>query len=370
MAKILGYINLYDSPELGGLTKHRTPASTSFLGRFALIDFALSNFANANVNDLNILVKNNYRSVAKHCGSLRTWISNPKIGRFNFLINERGIADKDYNSDLNAIRENDWVLYESSADYIVIQPAHIITRIDINNLVKFHRKSGADITMAYTTIDNGDVSFLTSTVLDIKDGLVLSSVQNDGSKKKVDVSLRTYVFSRSVFETILKHKDYRNALSLRMLLTKVVNDKSAVVKAYKYDGYARCFDSLEHFVEYSFELLNPEVADKLFTSEQRVFTLSKNTPPTSYGETADVKNSFIANGAHINGKVEGSIISRYVTVEEGATIKNSIILTRTVVKKGSVVENAVVDKYSFISSEIKGTKEEPLYLKQGSKKWK
>ena len=43
------------------------------------------------------------------------------------------------------------------------------------------------------------------------------------------------------------------------------------------------------------------------------------------GKKAEVKNSFIANGAEIDGKVENSIISRYAKVEEGATIKNSII---------------------------------------------
>ena len=47
--KVLGFVNLYDSPSLGELTKHRTSGSTSFLGRFALMDFALSNFTNANI---------------------------------------------------------------------------------------------------------------------------------------------------------------------------------------------------------------------------------------------------------------------------------------------------------------------------------
>ena len=120
MSKVVGYINLYDSPSLGGLTEYRTPASTSFVGRFALIDFALSNFANANINDINILVKENFRSVAKHCGSLKNWASNTKIGKQNYLINERGIADPKYNSDINALRENDWVLFDTNADLIVI----------------------------------------------------------------------------------------------------------------------------------------------------------------------------------------------------------------------------------------------------------
>ena len=368
MAKIIGYVNLYDSPSLGGLTKHRTPASTSFVGRFALIDFALSNFANANINDINILIKENYRSVAKHCGSLKAWASNTKIGRQNYLVNERGIADEDYNSDLNAIRENDWVLFETNADYIVIQPAHILTKINISELVRSHIKSGASITMAYTRIKDGDEAFLTSTVLKLDGDKVVGCRENDGTKKEVDVSLRTYVFSRECFDRLLGHKDYRNALSLRMLLTHIINSGSESVHGYEYEGYARCFDSLEHFVQYSFELFDPKVAKKLFSKINPAYTISRNSPPASYGEHADVKESFIANGAFIDGKVEHSIISRYVKIEEGAEVKNSIILTRCLIKKGAVIENAVVDKYSTISGKVAGSEDKVLYLKQGSKK--
>ena len=368
MAKVVGYVNLYDSPSLGGLTKNRTPASTSFVGRFALIDFALSNFANANINDINILVKDNFRSVAKHCGSLKAWASNTKIGKQNFLINERGLADKDYNSDLNSLRENDWVLFDTQADYIVIQPAHILTKIDIADLVRAHEKSGADITMAYSKIKDGDEAFLTSTVLEIEDDKVIASMQNDGSEQEVAVSLRTYVFSRDYFEVLLRHKDFKNALSLRQLLSYLINEHKCDVRGYEYKGYARCFDSLEHFVQYSFELFDPKIARKLFDKVNKSYTISRNTPPASYGEHAEVKESFIANGAFVDGKVEHSIISRYVKVEEGAKIKNSIILTRCLIKSGAVIENAVVDKYCTISGEVKGTEKDILFLKQGSKK--
>ena len=368
MAKVVGYVNLYDSPSLGGLTESRTPASTSFVGRFALIDFALSNFANANINDINILIKDNFRSVAKHCGTLKAWASNTKIGKQNYLVNERGIADEKYNSDLNALRENDWVLFDTNADYIVIQPAHILTKINIEDLVRTHEKTGADITMAYTKIEDGDKAFLTSTVLKLDGDKVLSSVQNDGKEKEVNVSLRTYVFSRDYFEVLLRHKDFKNALSLRALLTHLINEQKCDVRAYEYKGYARCFDSLEHFVEYSFELFDPKVARKLFDKVDKSYTISRNTPPASYGEHAEVKESFIANGAFVDGKVEHSIISRYVKVEHGAKVKNSIILTRCLIKKGAVIENAVIDKYSTISGEVKGSEHEHIYLKQGSKK--
>ena len=371
MANIVGYLNLYDSPSLGELTNHRTPASTSFIGRFALMDFALSNFTNSNITNINILVKDNFRSVAKHCGSLKSWVRNTKRGKQNFLINERGIADPAYNSDLNAIRENDWVLYDANADYVVIQPAHIVTVLNLTDLIGKHIKSGADITMVYKTIDDADKSFLSSHILKMDGDKVVSSEENVGKKAKANISLRTYIFSREIFKKILLHKDYRNALSLRMLLQKLINEKSVDIRGYKYSGYARCFDSFKHFMEYSFELLNFDVAESLFGGNCKVYTISRNTPPAIYGESADVKKSFVANGANISGKVENSIISRYAKVEKGAIIKNSIILTRTVVKSGAVIENALVDKYSTISGIVKGTKANPVYIEQGKVvKWK
>ena len=52
--KVVGLLNLFDSPSLGNLTKTRTLASTSFLGRFTPMDFSLSNFANSGIDESNV----------------------------------------------------------------------------------------------------------------------------------------------------------------------------------------------------------------------------------------------------------------------------------------------------------------------------
>ena len=43
MNKILGICNLHDSPSLGQLTKNRPLGALSFLSRYGLMDFTLSN---------------------------------------------------------------------------------------------------------------------------------------------------------------------------------------------------------------------------------------------------------------------------------------------------------------------------------------
>ena len=66
--------------------------------------------------------------------------------------------------------------------------------------------------------------------------------------------------------------------------------------------------------------------------------------------------------------VKNSIISRYVTIGEGAVVENSIILTGTYIDAGAVVKNAVVDKYCHITSEgvVEGRMTSPVYLEQGT----
>lgn len=365
--KVLGIVNLYDSPSLGGLTRSRTLGSTSFLGRFALMDFALSNFTNSHIDEINVLIKDNFRSVAKHVGTLKTWVNNTKIGRQNLLINEKGIKDPKYNSDLNALRENDWILYDVDVDYIAIAPAHILTQINFNDVIDFHEENEAEVTIVYKEIDNADESFLTSNVLTLEGNEIVSYKKNTGARKHANVSLRTYVVSKESFFKWLNHRDYRDATSLRMLLETIIEEKEEKVCGYKYEGYARCFDSFENFVKYSFEFFDVDVADSVFNKDWPIFTCTRNTKPAIYGPKAKVRNCFIANGAVVNGKVDSSIISRYVEIEDGAEVKNSIILTKCHIKKGVHVEHAVIDKYSIIENDVIGQEDKPVYISQGKK---
>ena len=365
--KILGILNLYDSPSLGPLTRSRTLGSTSFLGRFAIMDFALSNFANSHIDEINVLIRDNFRSVAKHVGTLKTWVNNTKIGRQNLLINEKGIKDPKYNSDLNALRENDWILYDAEADYVVITPAHILMSIDFREVINYHIANEADVTIVYKEIEDADKSFLSSNVLTLEDNVVVDYVKNKGAKAHANVSLRTYILSRESFFKWLNHRDYKDATSLRMLLENIIEEKEERVIGYKYEGYARCIDSLEKFVQTSFEFFDINIADSVFKKDWPIYTCSRNTKPTLYGPKAKIKNSFIANGANINGKVTDSIISRYVEIAQNADIKRSIILTSCKIAKGVRVENAVIDKYAIIENDVIGQPDAPIYISQGKK---
>lgn len=366
MYKVLGYCNLHHSLNLGPLTEERSIASTPFLGRYAFIDFTLSNFSNSGIDRVGILVKEHQRSLVKHLGNSNVWNINTKIGSNALLYNEKEANNALYNHDVNNIKANDWFLIRAKADYVVVAPVHFVMSINYQDVIEEHIKNGANITVVYQKVGNAKTHFEHCDIVTLEDGVITDLSKNKCTKDKVNISLESYVISMKKFEELIyKTSQISSVYNLRDLISYTL--KSEKVYGYEHKGYVRCFDSLSHYFEYSLDLLNYHIRQQLFLEDWPIFTVTNDTPPTKYLKHAQVLNSFISNGAIIDGKVEGSILSRKVVVKEGAVVKNSIILTDCVINKGAVLENVIVDKYSQIihAKEIKGTSEEPLFIKQG-----
>ncbi len=86
MANVVGLINLHSDVSLKGLTERRPVASVSFLGRYGVIDFVLSNFSNSRIDKVGILVKEKPRSLLKHIGSGNAWNFNSKEVVFHYYM--------------------------------------------------------------------------------------------------------------------------------------------------------------------------------------------------------------------------------------------------------------------------------------------
>ena len=86
MSKILGICNLHDTPSMGQLTKTRPLGSLSFLGRYGLMDFTLSNFSNSEIDRMVILAENNISAVRNHTLEGNIWINNTRTGFLRILL--------------------------------------------------------------------------------------------------------------------------------------------------------------------------------------------------------------------------------------------------------------------------------------------
>ena len=370
MRDVIALVNLHNSSELKPLTNSRPLASTTFLGRFAFIDFALSNLTNSGIDNIGILVKNHSRSIFKHLGSGTNYLKNPKTGFQSLFINELGLTNPGFNTDINNIKENDWFLYDKDAKYIIVVPIQFVYRVNFDEIIKEHIKSQHMISLVYLPTEEADQKYLNCDKITVD---VLENVQkisnNTGDRKKAYISLETYIFNVDYLRDLLRRSaSISSMFTLRDFVTYICNYEQKI-HAIKYEGYCRYYGDLKDYYNYSFELLDDEKCrNSLFDDNWEYYTTTHNTCPTLYGVNVDISNSFLANGCFVDGVVKHSILSRNVIIEEGAVVENCIIFTDTRIKKGVHIKNAIIDKHCVIQNKkvIEGDETNPLYIPQGA----
>ena len=112
--------------------------------------------------------------------------------------------------------------------------------------------------------------------------------------------------------------------------------------AYRFEEYWKDVGTIESLWESNMDLLDPNVPLDLSDPEWRIYSRNPGLPPHYVADTAVVQNSLVSEGGTIYGNVDFSIVFSGVTVEEGAEIRDSILMPGTLVKKGAKVQYAIL----------------------------
>lgn len=369
MKTAIGFINLHDNPSLGKLTERRPLGAVSFLGRYAIIDFALSNFSNSGIQKTEILVQKNLDSIRTHISNRNLWVTNTRTGFLRATINENGLMDPENNTDIANILENipKDVLSE---DYIVVAAPYFITTIDYREVLKAHKDTGAGITVIYSHVKTPKEYPGCSRLVIDADGTVRKFLRQQKGEDEVNICLESYVFSKDVFKSIIRFsREISNTSNtIRKMVELYASNRMAKVYGYRHFGAVYPILSLKQYIDQSFKFLNNNIRKTLFLPDWPIYTTSHNTPPSYYGPFAEVDNSFIANGAVIKGKVRNSIICRDVFIDEGAEINDCILFTKTEIGKDAKLRYVITDKNVVIKDvkNLVGDEEDYLLISKGA----
>lgn len=369
MKNIIGIVNLHDTPSLGILTMRRPLGVTTFLGRYGIMDFALSNFSNSGIDRVLVLAENEVHSVKSHLNDGQVWISNTKLGFQRILHNEKVASVSKFNTDIANLQSHYNIFRDIPADYVVVAPAFFVMSYDYNKMILRHIATGADISVLCKHINGYDKDYVNVDGAEIdREGTIKRFFTNTGRKNELDISLESFVFTRSAFERMLKETSEVSQLySIRRMVSYYAENGLLDVKAVMQNEYVVPLLSFDHYVKYSFDLLKYSSRLLLFKDEWPIYTTTHNTPPTLYGEHANVCNSFVANGSIVKGKVKNSIISRDVVIGEGAVVEDSIIFTKAEIGKDVKIRYVVADKHSKLvtKKKIVGEKDKMIYIEPG-----
>ena len=365
--KAFGIVSSPDnSVHVEGLHDYRPIGAFSFLGRFRVIDFPISNMSNSGINRIQVYVRLRPRSIAEHVGSGRHYNINSKRGKIQLLFSTNSSTRSIYNNDISAYLENIDIIQRMHQEYVIIAPSYMVYKQDYSQLLDTHVASGADITLLYHKVDNAREYFKNCHTLNLNKQKGVQSIgKNLGTAKDKNIFMDTYCMKRDLFVELVKAASWESSI---YTLADIVNIKckDLDVRGFQHRGYFATLTSLGDYFNASMELLDYNMASDLFRAEWPIYTRTTDSCPTQYFDSSKVTGSFVSNGCLIEGTVENSIIGRGVTIKKDAVIRNSIIMAYTTVEEGIHIENAVVDKWAHIihAKDIHGDPDRPEYIKR------
>lgn len=365
--RALGIISFEDSTaNIEGLSEHRPVPAIAFMGRYRVIDFMLSNMTNSGIDNVQVYCKEKPRNLIEHLGDGSHYNINSKRGKLRILYGEKSFSSQVYNHDVANYMLNMQYIEEDNNPYVVVAPSYFVYSIDFNDVIDQHIESRADVTVLYTSANNAKTSFLGCDALQLdKFKTVTAFEKNRGKTKNKNISLECYVMSKELFiELVKKAADTSSLYWFKDILAESCSELT--MKGYQVKGFVECLSSLREYYRVSHELIDHKTAQQLFKPDWPIYTQTNDSCPTIFGKTSRVVNSVVANGAIIDGEVEGSIVSRGVTICQGAVVKDSIILPGAYIGENAKLDHVVVDKYAIVHhvKKLEGTDESPVYVER------
>lgn len=367
MSKALGIVNFAaNNIWVDGLSEYRPIGAFSFLGRYRVIDFPISNMSNSGLNQIQVYVRRKPRSLAEHLGTGRHYNINSKRGKVHLLFSESEVLDDMYNTDISAFMDNLEIIERNHCPYVVIAPSYMIYTANFDSLLQTHIESGADVTLLYHSVDNAKEHFLFCNTLNLnKQKGVLSIEPNRGNAKNRNIFMDTYIMEKDIFiDLIKKAKKTSSVFTLSDIVDMECSELD--IRGVAHRGYFAAITDFKSYYDANISLIDYKSATSLFDEEWPIYTKTNDSCPTQYFDNSDVKASVVSNGCLIEGTIENSVIGRGCTIKKGAVVKNSVLLPDVIISENAHIENMVIDKHAKIVhiKDIVADPEKPGYVKR------
>ncbi len=332
--------------ELSVLTAHRAMAAVPFGARYRLIDFALSNCVNSDFFDITILAQYFPISLLNHIGIGKAWDLDRKHTGLKLLQPiQTDTATNWYRGTADALARNLRQFQRHS--YTLVLPGDLLYKMDFSRLLRQHKRRRAKLTIAtatvapeqahrYGIVEVGENNRLTSFVEKPK--------QPSGSL----ASMAIYLFDTSFLIQRLDELPAGSHDIVHDLIIPAVDE--GIVQQYRHDSYWEDVGRLGAYYRANMELLSTGNTLLRRDMENPIATPTDEMPPAKFGPYAQVRRSLVANGSIINGEVVNSIVSKGVYVEEGAVVRDSLLLGHTQIRSGAVVDRAIIDKWCEVGA--------------------
>lgn len=357
---------------LYALTERTAKPAVGFGGKYKIIDFPLSNCVHSGIDTVGVLTQYQPLALNEYIGNGAPWDLDRVRGGLSVLPPYQGKKHSDwYKGTANAIYQNIDFIKQYDSDYVIILSGDHIYKMDYAEMLAYHEQKQAVCTVATIEVPIEEASRF-GICNTRPDGSIYEFEEKPKEPKNNQASMGIYIFNTDVLIRYLEadEADENSSNDFGKNVIPALLDAKERLFAYSFSGYWKDVGTIASLWEANMDLLGESPALDLNDYSFRIFSRNFARPPQYIGPKAVLKNSLISEGCHINGTVENSILSGGVVVEEGAVIRDAVIMEDVHVGKNARISYAIVDGEAVIEEgatvgSMRGSKSKIVVIPKG-----
>ena len=333
---------------LKSLTELVAKPAVTFGGKYRIIDYPLTNCVHSGIDTVGVMTQYQPLLLHDYIGKGHNWDLDLLYGGVSILPpHSKPGSTAWYSGTANAVYQNQDYIETYNPEYLLVLAGDHVYKMDYSVMLDYHKKVKADCTIAVIEVPIKDASrFGIMNTAD--DDSVIEFEEKPAVPKNNLASMGIYIFNWRTLKEYL-YEDEKDTDSDhdfgKNIIPNMLGDKRPMF-AYRFDGYWKDVGTEESLWQANMDLL-----EDLNLGFQNWHILSRATgrPPHYIASTGRIKNSLVTEGCQIFGSVENSILSVGVVVEEGAVVKDCVIMENVRVSRDAIVNYAILDENVVIN---------------------
>ena len=386
-----------EGKRLHPLTKDRAKPAVPFGGRYRIIDFVLNNFINSGFFKIKVLTQYKSDSLNKHI--THGWTLSPFLNQYVDLVPaQMRTGGSWYKGTADAVYQNVFHIHDENPNYVCVFGGDHIYKMDVWQMLKFHKTQSADLTISAIPIPIEEASEFG--IMEVDENWQLTAFVEKpktkpksipGNPKMCLASMGNYIFNKDVLVDALERDSKMEKSSHdfgKNVIPMLLNEGKRVF-VYNFElnhfagmtekekGYWRDVGSIDAYWQANKDLLQYEPELNLYSKDWPLRTFSYNYPPVKFiwqeGDRVGMAtNSMVSEGCIVSGgTISHCVLSPEVKINSFSQVTDSILMENVNVGRYSVIRKAIIDKnviippYSYIGVSREDDLKRGFYISEG-----